>query len=140
MQRVPRDYDGEEQFLLPSDVTLAKALYVGGDVGVSLLSGQSYESIAHTVMHSTRYLIINDYVVICVLYLLYLSYVLFLLIKNQIVPWLGWLSGWSAGLQTKGCPIRFPVRAHAWVVGQVPRGRGVRGNHMLRFLSLPSPL
>ena len=35
-----------------------------------------------------------------------------------------WLSGLSAGLKTKGSHVRFPVRAHAWVVGQVPsRGR-----------------
>ena len=48
------------------------------------------------------------------------------------------------GLQTKGLLVRFPVRAHAWVTGQVPsRWRG-RGDHTLMFLSLsfslPSPL
>ena len=26
------------------------------------------------------------------------------------------------GLQTKGLPVRFPIRAHAWVAGQVPSG------------------
>ena len=26
------------------------------------------------------------------------------------------------GLRTKGSPVRFPVRAHAWVAGQVPSG------------------
>ena len=40
--------------------------------------------------------------------------------KPTFPPWLVWLSGLSAGLQTKGLPVRFPVRAHAWVVGQVP--------------------
>ena len=30
-----------------------------------------------------------------------------------------WLSGLSAGLQTKGSPVRCPVRAHAWAAGQV---------------------
>ena len=30
------------------------------------------------------------------------------------------------GLQTKGSLVRFPVRAHAWVAGQVP-SRGVHG-------------
>ena len=35
-------------------------------------------------------------------------------------PWLVWLSGLSTCLWTKGSPVRFPVRAHAWVVGQVP--------------------
>ena len=33
-------------------------------------------------------------------------------------------------------PVRFPVRAHAWVAGQVP-GRGrVRGNYTLKLLPL----
>ena len=53
-------------------------------------------------------------------------------------------SGLSAGLQTKGLLVQFPVRAHAWVAGQLPSGRHVRGNHTLMFLSLsfslPSPL
>ena len=40
------------------------------------------------------------------------------------------------GLQTKGSLVRFPVRAHAWVAGQVPSGGHVRGNHILMFLSL----
>ena len=31
-----------------------------------------------------------------------------------------WLSGLSAGLRIKGSLVWFPVRAHAWVVGQVP--------------------
>ena len=34
-------------------------------------------------------------------------------------PWLVWLSGLSAGLQTKRSPVQLPVRAHAWVAGQV---------------------
>ena len=34
------------------------------------------------------------------------------------------------GLQTKGLPVRFPVRVHAWVVGHM------RGNHVDIFLSL----
>ena len=32
--------------------------------------------------------------------------------------------------------IQFPVRAHAWVAGQVPSKGCVRGNHTLMFLSL----
>ena len=28
----------------------------------------------------------------------------------------------SAGLRIKGSPVQFPVRAHAWVEGQVPSG------------------
>ena len=38
------------------------------------------------------------------------------------MPWLVWLSGLSAGLQTKELLVQFPVRAHAWVGGQVPTG------------------
>ena len=38
----------------------------------------------------------------------------------------------------------IPSQAHAWVAGQVPSRRHVRGNHMLMVLSLsfstPSPL
>ena len=33
--------------------------------------------------------------------------------KMYILPWLVWLSGLSAGLQTRGLPVRFPVRAYA---------------------------
>ena len=39
-------------------------------------------------------------------------------------------------LQTKQSQVRFPVRAHAWVVGQVPSRGHVKGNHTLMFLSL----
>ena len=59
-------------------------------------------------------------------------------------PWLVWLSGLSTSLQTKGSLVRFPVRAHAWVVGQVPGKGCTRSNHLFKFLShsfsLPSPL
>ena len=48
------------------------------------------------------------------------------------------------GVRTKGSPVQFPVRAHAWVAGQVPSKGCMRGNHTLMFLSLsfsfPSPL
>ena len=37
-------------------------------------------------------------------------------------PWLVWLSGLSASLRTKGSLVQFPVRAYAWVAGQVPVG------------------
>ena len=53
-----------------------------------------------------------------------------------MLPWLVWLSGLNASLQTKGSLVRFPVRAHAWVVGQVPSTGRMRGNHTLIFLSL----
>ena len=39
--------------------------------------------------------------------------------RTVIVPWLIWLSALSVDLWTKGLPVRFPVRAHAWIVGQV---------------------
>ena len=56
-------------------------------------------------------------------------------------PWLVWLSGLSTGLQIKGSLVWFPVRAHAWIAGQVPR-RGVCETLMFLFLSFsfPSPL
>ena len=36
------------------------------------------------------------------------------------MPQLVCLSGLSASLQTKRLLVHFPVRAHAWIVGQVP--------------------
>ena len=39
--------------------------------------------------------------------------------KEIWMPWLGWLSGLTASLQTKILTVRFPVRAHDWVAGQV---------------------
>ena len=50
-----------------------------------------------------------------------------------------WPSGLSTGLGSKGPPVQFPVRAHAWVSGQVPSRGCMRGNHTLLFLSLPLP-
>ena len=54
----------------------------------------------------------------------------------HIPPRLVWVSGLSAGLRTKGSPVRFPVRAHAWVAGPVPSRGHTRGNHTLMFLPL----
>ena len=48
----------------------------------------------------------------------------------------GWI---ECRLWTKGSLVGFPVRAHAWVVGQVPN-RGQRGNHTLVFPSLSPSL
>ena len=42
------------------------------------------------------------------------------MLEMQILLWLVWLSGLSTDSWTKGSPVRFPVRAHAWVAGQVP--------------------
>ena len=50
-------------------------------------------------------------------------------------PYLVWLSGLSAGLQTKGSLVQFPVRAHAWVAGQVPSRGHKRQPHI--DVSLP---
>ena len=50
--------------------------------------------------------------------------------------WLVWLSGMSAGLQTKRSRVPFSLKAHAWIVGQAPGGGHVTGNHTLMFLSL----
>ena len=36
-------------------------------------------------------------------------------------PWLVWLSALTAGLRTKGSLVRFLLRVHAWVAGQVPK-------------------
>ena len=58
-------------------------------------------------------------------------------VKKRDQPWLVWFRGLSAHLQTKGSQFRFPVRAHAWVTGQVPSRGRTRGNHILMFLSLP---
>ena len=41
-----------------------------------------------------------------------------------------WLSGLSASLQTKGMLVRFPVGAHAWVVGQAPGEGPMRGRRL----------
>ena len=58
-------------------------------------------------------------------------------LRKSVFTWLVWLSGLSASLGTKGLPVQFPVRAHAWVAGQVPCWGRARGNHTLMFLSLP---
>ena len=58
--------------------------------------------------------------------------------STVFTPWLVWLSGLSASLQTKKLPVQFPVRAHAWVVGQDPIWGNARGN-LSMFLSLSLP-
>ena len=47
-----------------------------------------------------------------------------------VVQWI------ECGLWTKGSLVRFPVRAHAWVAGQVPSRGRMRGNQTLMILSL----
>ena len=60
--------------------------------------------------------------------------------KTQTQPWLVWLSGLSTSLGNKESLAPFPVRAHAWVAGQVPSRGRVRSNHTLMFLSSSLPL
>ena len=60
--------------------------------------------------------------------------------KLKMPPWLVRLSGLGAGPRTKGSLVQFPVRAHAWVAGQVPSRGRTKGNHTLMFLSLPPSL
>ena len=52
----------------------------------------------------------------------------------KIQPWLVCLSGLNTSLLTERSPVRFPVRVHAWVAGQVPGG-GVASNQSI-FLSV----
>ena len=42
--------------------------------------------------------------------------------QKWLLPWLLWLSGWSAGLRTKRSLVGFPVRAHAWLRARSPVG------------------
>ena len=51
--------------------------------------------------------------------------------KTPIVPWLVWPSGLSASLQTERSLVRFPVKAWAWVAGQVPSWGHARGNRSM---------
>ena len=65
--------------------------------------------------------------------------------RKAVKPWLVWLNGLSACLQTKRSLVRFPVRAHSWVVDQVPSWECAGGNWLMMFLShinvfLPLPL
>ena len=58
--------------------------------------------------------------------------------KKNFEPWLVGLSGLSSGLRTKVLLVRFPVRAHAWVAGQVP-SRQPHIDVSLPLLLLPFP-
>ena len=50
----------------------------------------------------------------------------------------GWCGSvhWAPACEPKGVRFNSQPWAHAWVVGQVPSQRRVRGNHTLMFLSL----
>ena len=47
--------------------------------------------------------------------------------KNGLEPWLVWLGRLSIGLQTESVLVQLPVRARAWVAGEVPGSGRVRG-------------
>ena len=47
-----------------------------------------------------------------------------------------WLGGLSTGWRTKRFLVRFPVRTHAWVAGQIPGWRYVRGNLFINVFLL----
>ena len=55
----------------------------------------------------------------------------------QYVPWLVWLSGFSAALRNEGLLVSFPVKAHAWV-GGVQEATDPCISCTLMFLSLLS--
>ena len=62
-------------------------------------------------------------------------------IFKRLTPAMAGVAQWiECGLWTKGSPVQFPVRAHAWVASQVPSGGHMRGNHTLLFLSLSPSL
>ena len=75
-----------------------------------------------------------------------------MILKMKSLPWLAWLSWLGVVPQTKWWPVRFPVRAHAWVEGSVLclwLGRLQKATSRYFFLmsvflfpsiSLPSPL
>ena len=54
----------------------------------------------------------------------------------SLSPGLLWVSGLSASLQSERSPVQSPVRAHAWVGGQVPGWGCVRGNWSMYFLHI----
>ena len=51
-------------------------------------------------------------------------------------PWVVWLSGLNAGLQTKTSLVQFQVKEHAWVVGQVPGWGRARGSQFIYLLHI----
>ena len=60
-----------------------------------------------------------------------------IVLSKILIQALAGVAQWlSAGLRIKGLLVLFPIRAHTWVVGQVPSRGRVRGNHTLMFLSL----
>ena len=77
---------------------------------------------------------LKSYILFFNILLTFLS--LLLLIENMHLALAGIAQWIECGLGTKRSLVRFPVRAHAWVAGQVPSREHVRGNHTLIFFSL----
>ena len=79
----------------------------------------------------------NEHLMLFELYI-YIYIFFFFFFKALLV----WVSGLSAGLQTEGLPVRFSVREHAWVSGQVPSWGRVRANRSLNllYISVSLPL
>ena len=72
----------------------------------------------------------------CVLLPIFFLSFLFIFLRFLFLALAGvaqWIECWPANQRSL---VQFPVRAHAWVVGQVPRRGHMRGNHTLMFLSL----
>ena len=72
----------------------------------------------------------------CLIFKISFGYCLFKSISIALVGVAQWI---ERGLWTKGSLVRFLVRSHTWIVGQVPSEVHVRGNHTLMFLSLFLP-
>ena len=62
---------------------------------------------------------------------------LYYFLKGIVIFCPGWYTTTAQWIEyrlwNKGSPVQFPVRAHAWVGGQVPSGGYVRGNHTSIF-------
>ena len=60
----------------------------------------------------------------------------------RMLLWLVWLSGLGTYLWTERSPVQLPVRAHAWVVGQLPSWGHMRDNWLmsLSHISVSLPL
>ena len=72
-------------------------------------------------------------------YTIYTESLFFLGFKTllkKLWPWLVWLSGLNASLQTERSPVQFPVRARAWITDQVLSWGCARGNWSIFLLHI----
>ena len=63
---------------------------------------------------------------LCSLTTLRTLYLLCLILKNVYMALAGVVKWVECGPVNQGLPVQFPVRAHAWVVGQVPGWGGAQ--------------